>query len=54
MMGIKLLVAGEHRKTVRTICMEVTLDVVLNWPEGIPFTEEHCKEIATRVALQRY
>ena len=46
--------AGEHRKVARTICMEVTLDVVVNWPEGIPFTEERCKEIAAGVAPQRY
>ena len=56
-MAVKLLKwpqAGEHRKTIRTICMEVTLDVVINWPDGIPYSDERCKEIATGVAPQRY
>lgn len=45
---------GENRKKVKLVTMLVELSVCVEWPEGIEFSEETCRDIASSAVRQRW
>ena len=46
--------AGERRKASHVCNMTVEVSVTVEWPEGIPFDEDECKEIAATSVAQQW
>lgn len=45
---------GETRKPSHRVTVETIVSVTIDWPEGIPFDTDVCKEIACGAAAQRW
>lgn len=45
---------GENRRKVKFCRMTVEVSVCVEWPEGVPFSEDTCREIAAGAVAQRW
>lgn len=43
---------GEYRRKVKLVTMTVEVSVCVEWPEGIEFSEETCRDIALSTVCQ--
>lgn len=44
---------GEHRESSRLVVVEFPVTVTIDWPDGIEYTDEKAKDVATCVVSQR-
>lgn len=45
---------GEHRETARTIVVKLPVTVTIEWPKGIPYSNDRAKQVACAAVSSRY